>query len=162
MIDISHLRTLIVRPTLKYMDMWSEVAEDLVVGTAIQESRATYLKQFGTGPAVGIFQMEPATHDDLWNNFIKFRRPIAEKLYNMKMSNHLEPLFVKVSANEMIGNLYYAVAMCRIQYKRAPTTLPEIGDIGGLAAYWKQYYNTPLGAGTVDEFIHNYTKFNKV
>jgi len=24
---------------------------------------------------------------------------------------------------------------------------------------WKKYYNTPLGAGTVEEFIENYKKY---
>ena len=27
-----------------------------------------------------------------------------------------------------------------------------------MAAYWKQYYNTPLGAGSVDEFIANWDR----
>jgi hypothetical protein len=28
----------------------------------------------------------------------------------------------------------------------------------GMADYWKQHYNTPLGRGTVEEFISNYQR----
>jgi len=162
MIDIAQLRILIIRPTLHYMNMWSEAAEDLVVGTAIQESRATYLKQMGNGPALGIFQMEPATHDDIWVNYINYRASLRVDLnyLTMKMSGAHSNTINQIPAQEMIGNLYYATAMCRLQYKRVPAALPS-RDVGQLAAYWKQYYNTPLGAGTVDEFVHNFKKYNK-
>lgn len=161
MLNISHLRTLIIRPTLQYMEMWSEVAENLVVGTAIQESHATYLKQLGNGPALGLFQMEGVTHDDLWKNYIRYRAPIMNKLYNISIANNTKDTFInEVSAKEMIGNLYYATAMCRIQYLRAPEKLPS-NTIRGLAYYWKKYYNTHLGAGTEEEFIHNYQTYNQ-
>lgn len=53
----------VVRPVLRVMSAWSQPAEDLVMGTAAQESRLTYLRQLGGGPALGLWQMEPATHD---------------------------------------------------------------------------------------------------
>lgn len=160
MLNVIHLRTLIVRPVLEYLDMWSEVAENLVIGTAIQESRLTHLQQLGGGPAVGIYQMEPNTHTDLWNNYIRFRPTLVTKLNNLRVDSPFDGQFLKVPSYEMIGNLYYATAMCRIHYRRAPSPLPP-NDVPLIAAYWKKYYNTPLGAGTVQEFIDNYTKFNK-
>ena len=56
--------------------------------------------------------------------------------------------------DQLKGNLYYAVAMCRIHYYRVSEALPN--DLEGMARYWKKYYNTELGKGTVEEFIHNY------
>ena len=141
--------------------MWSQVGEDLVVGTAIQESRATYLKQLGTGPALGIFQMEPNTHDDLWANFISYRADILNKLKGLMVTGGTTLPFIQIPAQEMIGNLFYASAMCRIHYKRAPAAFPQQGDTQGLADYWKQWYNTPQGAGTADEFLNNYNQYNK-
>ena len=42
-------------------------------GTAAVESRmGTYLRQIG-GPALGIWQVEPATHLDCWDNWLDYR-----------------------------------------------------------------------------------------
>ena len=160
MLDVAQLRVLVVRPVLKYLDMWSESAENLIIGTAIQESHLTYLKQLGGGPAVGLFQMEPNTHDDLWTNYIKFRPPIVTKLQGLTFNRLIQDRFIPIAANEMIGNMYYATAMCRIHYKRVPAPLPS-SNPKDLAMYWKQHYNTPQGAGTPAEFISNYKKYNK-
>ena len=43
-------------------------------------------------------------------------------------------------------------------YYRTPDPLP-INDIPGMARMWKDYYNTHLGKGTVEEFITNYNKY---
>lgn len=162
MIDIGQLRVYVVRPVLTYLNMWSDVAENLVIGTAIQESHATYLKQVGGGPAVGIFQMEPFTHDDTWSNYINYHPDLARLLHGLTMSiSSIHPNTINsISANEMIGNLYYATAMCRVRYMRVPAALPN-NDVNGLAAYWKQWYNTPNGAGTIQEFVNNYNTYNK-
>ena len=34
--------------------------------------------------------------------------------------------------------------------------LPDADNVAELAHYWKLYYNTPEGKGTVEEFIKNY------
>lgn len=47
--------------------------------------------------------------------------------------------------------------MARVLYKRAPKALPHAGDVPGMAAYRKQYYNTPLGAGSVDQYIASWS-----
>lgn len=160
MLDVTQLRVLVIRPVLKHLDMWSESAESLLVGTAIQESHLTYLKQIGGGPALGIFQMEPNTHDDLWTNYIKFRAPLVTKLQGLTINRTINDKFITIPAQELIGNMYYAAAMCRILYKRVPAPIPA-NNPKDLAAYWKQYYNTPQGAGTTAEFISNYKKYNK-
>ena len=41
---------------------------------------------------------------------------------------------------------------------RQPEALPEAGDIEGQAAFWKQHYNTPLGAGTVSKYAFKVQK----
>ena len=49
--------------------------------------------------------------------------------------------------------MQYGAAICRLCYYRAPGALPDEGDPEGQARYWKRYYNTPLGAGTVEKYI---------
>lgn len=147
MIDVEQFRTLVVRPALKVIDLHSDAAEELVLGTALQESHLTYLKQLGTGPALGLFQMEPATHYDLWANYLKYNPELARKV--AQLAHYKE-------ARSMITDLLYSAAMCRVHYRRVKAALPAAGDIEGQAAYWKKYYNTPLGAGTEAQYIHNW------
>ena len=147
MIDPGQFRNEIVDPTLKYLDLYSEAASNLLMGTAMQESGLVYLRQLGGGPALGLFQMEPATHDDIWTNYIRYRELLQDNMLEMSMSS-----------GSLVYDLQYAAAMCRIHYLRVSDPLPDADDVEGLARYWKQYYNTPEGKGTVEEFIHNYAR----
>lgn len=155
-IDFSQLRDYVVRPVLKHLDPeipYSENAENLVLGTIAQESHGSYLKQLGRGPALGIIQMEPATHDDIWDNYLTYRDALTSKIDELELPHWLGLR----GPGELVGNLYYATAMCRVHYFRKPGAIP--GTIGGLAAYWKKHYNTHLGAGTETEFKRNYRRF---
>ena len=95
--------------------------------------------------------MEPATHDNIWDNYLAYRDDLAAGV-----SAYLAP--GKPRHEQLIWNLAYATAMCRMHYRRVPATLPASSDVGGLAAYWKGHYNTPLGAGTEEEFIENFDR----
>ena len=54
----------------------------------------------------------------------------------------------------LTSNMHYGAAICRFRYYRTPEALPdEEGDLEGQAAYWKRYYNTPLGAGNEGKYI---------
>jgi hypothetical protein len=151
MINPVQFRELIVRPTLQSMDAWSEAAENLLMGTAMQESHLTYLKQLGGGPALGVYQMEPATCGDIWDNYLHHRSELRSIVSKFQAT-------WKGDDSELVWNLTYATAMCRVHYLRVSEALPDALDILGLASYWKSYYNTPLGAGTVNEFIENYQR----
>ncbi len=152
MINIPQFRELVIRPALEVVNGYSEAAEELVLGTAIQESRLQYLKQLGGGPALGVFQMEPATHDDIWNNYLAYRQELADLVQMLAAPNGGN----HPTANELIGNLWYAAAMCRVHYRRVPEPLPDAGDVPGMAAYWKEHYNTFEGAGTEEEYEENW------
>lgn len=142
-----------IRPTLKKLGLLSRTAEQLLLGTACQESHCgTYRRQLGGGPALGIFQMEPATHDDIWKNFLAHRSGLARLVKSLTHSD-------KPSAEEMVENDKYAAAMCRVHYLRVPYALPAAGDIEAQAHYWKRWYNTPQGRGTVEEYLANWKRF---
>ncbi len=132
----------------------SDSALFLLAGTAAQESGfGTYLRQLDMGPAIGVFQMEPATHDDIWDNFIQFRRDLQ------KVVTDATPHMSEYKAITMEFDLRYAIIMARIHYYRVPDPLPAWHDVDALAAYWKEHYNTHEGAGTVSEFVENYEKY---
>lgn len=161
-----HLRESVVRPILKYMDMWSQAAEELILGTAAQESHmGQYLVQLGCGPALGIYQMEPNTFYDIQENFLDYRPNLKAKVASLSgfggtaVAGHHPECDDFPVAEELIGNLFFSTAMTRVHYLRAPTALPDALDVDGLAEYWKQWYNTPGGKGTAQEFCYNYHAF---
>ena len=147
MLDVKQFRSLVVDPALKAVDMYSEAASRLLVGTALVESNLTYLKQI-KGPALGLFQMEPATYHDhvTWLLASPSRRHIAELL------NPLRP-------EKLIWDLQFAAILCRVHYLRVPAPLPAADDIDGLAQYWKDHYNTRRGKGRPEEFVRRYREF---
>ncbi len=146
MLNPQHLLDLVVDPVLHELDIWSETARQLVMGTAAQESGLRHLTQLGGGPARGIFQMEPATYEDIWENWLAHNSQVAEVVESLRLS--FEP-------DEMAWNLQLAAAMCRVHYRRFPG-FPEEGNVRSLGEYWKKFYNTPKGAGTVEEFERNF------
>lgn len=144
--NAKQLRELIIQPVLKELGMYSQEAEDLVAGTIAQESTmGEFISQYPAGPALGICQMETATHDDIWDNYLRYRPELAKLLENMNLTG---------AADEMVWNLRYAVAMCRVHYYRVPMSIPQ--NIDGQAAYWKAYYNTTHGKGSEQDYLHNY------
>lgn len=148
--DAKQLRIEIVRPALQSIDMHSEAAENLVMGTAAQESRLKYVRQLGGGPALSLFQMEPETYNDLWANYLDYRADVSAAI-RKSLSTHTTPPAERLKWDMRLGAI-----MCRVHYRRRPEPLPDAGDVWGMAAFWKQHYNTVLGAGTEQEFVDNY------
>ena len=162
MIDFNQFKEHVVIPTLKYLDSempYSEEAVDLLMMTCAHESiGGTYLRQKGmtgmTG-AFGVYQMELATHDDIWYNYIEYNA-LTEKL--------IEALLVDYRAevtHPLITNLAYATAMARVHYWRVAEALPSKDDttyayMSKLGEYAKKYYNTPLGKATSSKYVTDY------
>ena len=140
-----------VVPALNAISLYSQAAAELLLGTALQESKLVYRRQIGGGPARGLFQMEMPTHDDIFTNYLKYRSTLRNAVLQLKSSPTAK------AVDELTDNDAYATAMARVLYKRAPKALPKAGDVAAMAAYWKQYYNTPLGAGTVDQYIASWS-----
>lgn len=153
-IDAYQLRHEIIRPVLKHLEPeipYSMAAENLLMGTCAQESRmGQWIVQLDDGPARGIFQMEPATYRDLFDNYIDYRVDLNAKIAEFMMMDVWEP------EQMLAGNLLFAAAMCRVHYYRQPDALPDANDVYELAKYWKRAYNTNLGKGKVSEFVKNY------
>lgn len=148
-IDCQQLRVLIIRPTLQKLNLWSQSAENLLLGTCAQESQmGSYVAQVN-GPALGIYQIEPNTYQDVLNNFLRYKPAL----------NNTVASLAETSIRSLMVNLDYATAITRIIYLRAPEPLPDADDLNGLAHYYKEHYNTPLGAATVDQFIANYKRY---
>lgn len=147
----AHFLNHIIRPSLGCIGLSTPAACELLLGTALVESGLLHRRQLGGGPARGFFQMEPATHDDIWTNFLNYRSQLAGSVASLLSSPGAD------KHTELETNDRYACAMARVHYARAPAPLPRAGDVVGMARYWKQYYNTLLGAGTESKYTRKWT-----
>jgi len=147
-------RKTVIQPVLLRFGVKNIAAEELLLGTAVQESlNFMYRSQVGGGPAKGYFQMEPATHNDIWDNYLKYRKNLASNVMSFLSTPNADRIL------ELENNDKYAAAMARVHYMRVTAPLPKAGDVAAQARYWKQYYNTPLGKGVPHEYINKWNKY---
>lgn len=146
MIYHEDLRQYVIEPTLLCMTQYnrridSESAQNLMLWIAIAESvfrGDMRLQQLNDGPAMGIWQMEPTTHDDIWATFIYGRFKLAGVMRELAIHKYTTMV---IPANEVRYNLMYACAMARLKLWRVPEPLPDAWDIPEMARYWKEHYN---------------------
>lgn len=135
----------IVRPVLDHLDMGGIWAERLIVGTALAETQLRHFKQI-RGPALGFYQIEPNTFQDIYYRYLNTRKDIKKKV-DLLLAPKPEPL------QQLVTNLAFATAVARIKYWMSPEvigdTLPE------LALTYKNIYNSDKGKGSTEKFIRD-------
>jgi|TARA_R110000824_G_scaffold72427_7_gene184801 hypothetical protein len=151
--DHKHLYNYVVHPTLELLNeavpgMHSRAACRLVTATAETESAMMWLTQHGGGPALGLWQIEPATASDVLDRYLSLKPSLNAAVMRL-MSD-------RPTNEQLMTNLSLGAAACRIKYWMAPAPLPDPDDARGMSEYWKTHYNTPLGAGHADDFARDY------
>lgn len=167
MFNCTQFKELVIRPTLKHLGLYSAAAEELLVFTCATESNGgTYLTQVGGGDALGVYQMESATADDIILNYITKRPPLHKQMtvfpgYAAQYSHvKLNMGFMyDLELYNLATDLPYATAMARIHYLRVKEQLPPANEVDCIWEYYKKYYNTPLGKATQIESIKKYNAF---
>lgn len=149
--DAQQLHDYIIKPTLQCMGgrYYSKESAFLLLCTAAIESNCgQYVKQIN-GPALGVWQMEPATHDDIWNN--------CDALNESEFKTVIDSLIPTLTFESLIEAPIYACAMARLKYSMDPNPLPKLTgvvktDLNSFYNYYKRVYNTELGASTYDKW----------
>lgn len=146
-------RDKVIRPTLLDLGLHSAAAVNLLLGTALHESGVLRYHHQDGGPAMGLFQMEPNTLQDLFDNYLSFHdgRLVQLERYSEK------GLSVDNAYN--LYNARYATAACRLQYYRDSEPLPPADDLAGLGAYYKRVWNSSAGAATAQDFVDVMEKY---
>lgn len=160
MINPGHFQDLVIDPALESIGMFSPAASELLLGTAIQESRLTHLTQLDGDDdpyddAMGVFQTEHATIVDIWEHWLRYKPDVAERV--LVACGWIAP----PEPREVVTNLKYAAIMARLHYRRRPEALPAAGDLVGQAEYWKAHFNTAGGHGTVQQYIASWKSVSK-
>lgn len=161
MIRLDDIKTIIIS-TLYDINLYSQEAEQLLMGTGAVESKFYALAQYKGGPARSFFQIEPATCIDNFENYLIFRsslwKTIYKKCYVPKELIHERD--EGIISWVLKTNIAFSVAMARIKYRRVPKPLPKLDDIDGQAKYWLKYYNAG-GKGTIEKYKEAYKILDK-
>ena len=94
---------------------------------------------------VGIWQMDKTTFEDLRNNYLKRKKELVQKIIST-----FDIDLTSVSREDLYEPLIAAL-YARVLLVRFPEAIPN--DDKGQANYWKKYYNTESGKGTVQKFL---------
>lgn len=98
------------------------------------------------GPALGFWQVEPRTHDDLWQNWLCARPALAEVTRSYLPTQFDD----RPSADALAISDRYAACIATLVFYRSPIPLPPRGNARAQCAAWKAGYNTAAGAGRID------------
>lgn len=145
----SQLIKFVIEPVLLDMECYGMDAVNMLIMIAAHESRHGYYLHQDPGPAVGIFQIEPATHDDMIAWLERDRPELLQKLFNWTS---------KVDPEMMAGNMYYATFMARCFFLRFPEALPATPE--AMAAYAKKKWNTVEGKATPADYLKAFKEWS--
>lgn len=150
------LVNLIVIPTLKEIPSGLSKQSVRAVSMIIAHESAggKYIRQVGGGPALGITQIEPATHDDTW----KHGDSIWDNALHMgiiDISEYRQKRHPK--AERLLYDLRYAVFMTRQRLFMKIGALPS--NIDELSIYLKKHWNSSGGAASNMSYRDDYLKW---
>ena len=184
-IKTNDLENYIVIPVLIMLEQalvnsYTDNAVSQILGTVAVESNGGYhLVQVGADSSVGakgIAQIESITHISIWNHFLRYNPKAAKIVRGMAAQHLFDDIFdgeelsedfrrgfvvLENSADldkELISNLRYTIAICRLVYRIADGPIPD--SVAGQADYWKKNYNQG-GKGTREKFITKYYEYVK-
>ena len=139
----------------------SDDAVQLVLETGLVESRYMYIKQLGDGPAIGFWQVEPATAVDNLQHFLMHRTGLMGRCARASCVDlkHWQDFSEETWSEILEKNIAAGVIHCRLKYWRVPKKMPN--TLEGRSKYWKKYYNSDLGAGTEEKYVDSVKEWLK-
>lgn len=118
--------------------------------TALVESKLTHIKQLPQGPALGFFQVEWATYLDVVR-YLDVNRTLRTLILLECERDHFPS-----RKSTLMADMVLNVLVARVKYWMRPEPLPSYKDAEALGNYYKDYYNTYRGDGTVEQFVKAY------
>mgnify|MGYP000415733412 CR=1 FL=1 len=155
-ICLDELRTLVVRPTLKQLRAWSPGMEALLLGTAAQESELGFHLKLGRRHGMGIFQIQPTTHRQIWDEYLINFPALASKVRGLASQRD----FLQHPHAELATNLRYATAIAWLVYRAAGVDKVESEDLPKMAKLWKKHFHHGPSASLRD-FVDSYCRLIK-
>lgn len=152
MFSVDDLRIFVIRDTLNTLGENSLAAENLLLGTAAQESQMGI--NLRENRHLGLYHITPATHRAIWDKYLIHNPDRASKTRGLAGQRS----FLKSPHGELVTNLKYATAIAWLVYERTGKALPEADDIEGMARFWHKYFH-PRPAVCYEAFVANYHRW---
>ncbi|AOS97399.1 hypothetical protein AUP74_01969 [Microbulbifer aggregans] len=136
-ICLDELRLLVIRPTLKHLRAWSAGMENLLLGTAAQESQLGFHLKQGRRHGLGIYQIQPHTHREIWDDYLIGHPALASKVRGLASQRD----FLDHPHSELTTNLRYATAIAWLIYRAADADKVAEDDVPTMARLWHQHFH---------------------
>jgi hypothetical protein len=134
-----------IKRTLTKMGRYSEQANTLLLMIAAHESMGGKYRKQIKGPALSVFQIEPVTHDSIWDNCDSIAM-LSKKCGFVRDVKQLE------------FNDDYAVFVARCYLLMDKNPLPK--TLNEMATYCKSYWNR-TGKATAEVYMKDYLAYVK-
>jgi hypothetical protein len=98
----------VIRPTLEYLGVSTQSAIDQLLSAAENESNYSLSHSANSAPdGVGLFQITPTSHREVWDKYLAFRPDLASKVRGLASQR----LFLIKPDLELGSNLSYSTAI---------------------------------------------------
>ncbi len=145
-ICLDELRLLVIRPTLKHLRAWSAGMENLLLGTAAQESQLGFHLKQGRRHGLGIYQIQPHTHREIWDDYLIDHPTLASKVRGLASQRD----FLDHPHSELATNLRYATAIAWLIYHSTGADQVEENDVASMARLWHHHFHHGPSASARD------------
>ena len=141
LINKNHL-TASINAVVKCLGGSSDVSR-LLLETAGAETNRGQAKDNTKDAGMGITQIDYEPFKDILN---RCRQEDKDKIYECFNIN-----IDWVKWEELRYNVLLSIIFTRLKYKKIPEIVPD--TIEKRAKYWKKYYNTEAGKGTIEHYM---------
>lgn len=131
-----NLLTAVINEALDKLGETSSVACQLLIGTAKTEGWRASNHSF-ENEALGVFQITPSTHQEVWDQCLAFFPEQASTIRGMASQR----TFLEAPHQELVVNIRYATAIAWSIYCYQGLILPRQVTKLSLARLWQQYYD---------------------
>lgn len=147
------LREWIIKPYLQGLGEYSEVAENLLLGTAAQESLLGLHCFCPHTKGLGLYRMTAEKHRELWDSYLIQFPDLASQQRGLASQQQ----FLKNPHGELVSNLTYATGMAWMQYRRSLIDINRPQETSGLAQLWANHFDNGTGCQrNPDEFMQTF------
>ena len=119
------------------------VVELMCMIVAHESMQGRYRKQVN-GPALSLFQIEPPTHDDIWQ-------------HGPSMKARAKRFGIVQNVASLETDDRYAIFVARHHLMRDPNPVPTTPE--DMARYCKSYWNTSSGKATAEKYLNDWEQW---
>jgi len=118
-VTAEHLREQVIRPTLKYLGVWTPATESLLLDAAVDAPDLGLFSARNEG--LGLFHITTAQHRDIWDRYLAFKPEIASRVRGLASQR----AFLSDPDSELRTNLSYCTAIAWLLHLRANGSVEE-------------------------------------